>query len=132
MKNLSLIKSSLLIFIISAFIASSSISAQPQQRPPKVPDAKEITNMVKNLSKELSLSSKQQQEIKSLFTNHFADLKDRMEAKRNEHDAERQKIDNHKKQFESEINKVLNDEQQELFVEFMKNNHKQNKEKPRR
>ena len=65
MKNFSLIKTSLLIFIASAFIVSSNISAQQQQRPPKVPEKKEITNMVNDLSSELSLSSKQQQEIKS-------------------------------------------------------------------
>ena len=55
-----------------------------------------------------------------------------MKEKRNEHEADRQKMDNHKEQFENEIKKLLNDEQQELFVKFMNQNHKPNKQKPRR
>ena len=120
MKINSHIKLNIIVFIISVFITSSSIYAQPQHKPPKIPDATKILNMIEDLSKELSLSIDQQNEIEKLFVNHFADLKEKMESKKKEHEAEREKMNKNREKFEHEVKSLLNEEQQNMFDDFMK------------
>ena len=131
MKNNISIKNSLILFVIFTFITATIISAQPDRTPPKIPSAAEITNMVDDLSEKLSLSEKQHKEIKDLFTEHFSELKEKMEAKRSEHNAERKKMGNHREEFEKEVKDLLTEDQAVQFDDFMKHKREQREKHPR-
>ncbi|WP_372773790.1 hypothetical protein [Mangrovibacterium sp.] len=114
-----------------ALFASSSAFAQPQggggggggqQGPPSAPTAKEITKMVEEVSKELSLTEEQKTKVSALYTDHFKVVKAKLEAGR----PERSEMEALEKSFETNVNKVLTPAQQKLYAAYLKKN-KQNR-----
>ncbi len=121
MKN-SIKKSLSLVALIIALVVSSSVMAQPQgngqQRGPSVPNAKQITKMVTDLSKELSLNKDQETTITKLYTTHFEEIKEATAKGR----PDRTKMEALKTNFETKVKALLTEKQQKLFVEYQKKN----------
>jgi hypothetical protein len=113
------IKSSVLAFITITFIVSATMFAQPQQKPPKIPNDDQINKMIENLSTELSLNEKQHQEIHELYITHFDHVREKVELKKAEHRMEREEMDNLRSKFEEEVKSLLSEEQQTMFNKFI-------------
>jgi len=121
------IKSSVkfLLFISVILFISGNVLAQQQRgenHPPKLPDSKEISKMITDLSTKLSLSESQNKEISELFTKHFNEVKTKMKNGREE-------MDKLKRDFEEQVKKVLTDDQKTMFVDFMSKQGPENRQK---
>ena len=79
--------------------------------------------MVEDLSAELSLTEDQETEILALYQDHFAEVKSSMSSGQR---PSREKMESLKEEFEDEVKSLLNDEQQDLYEEFIKKNKPQN------
>ncbi|MCB9250019.1 MAG: hypothetical protein H6613_16465 [Ignavibacteriales bacterium] len=77
--------------------------------------------MVTDLAKELSLTSEQTNDVENLFVKHFEEIKQKMKEDQEKMKAERVERDTHRKDFEDSIKKLLSEDQQIKFDEFMKN-----------
>ena len=121
-RNLNAVSLGVLIFII-AMAVSNILHAQPpggQQGPPSIPNSKQIKKMVSNLAKEISLDEKQEEQVLALYQEHFADVKKATSSGR----PERSEMEKLKKEFETEVKAVLDEEQQEKFVAYQKKQEK--------
>jgi hypothetical protein len=122
---------SITLLIAAMFFLTTNLSAQKRQEqgPPPIPNETQINKMVEDLSTELSLSEKQKAEFLSLYTDHFAEVKELIKSQRKS----KEEMESKKAEFEDEIKNLLSDKQQDLFDDFMEKNNKQKgKEKPRR
>ena len=119
---------SIALLITAMFFLTSNLSAQQRQEqgPPPIPNKTQIDKMVEDLSTELSLSDDQKTEILSLYTDHFAEVKSSMSSGQRPSREEMQSL---KKEFEDQVKSQLNEDQQDLFDEFMKKNQKQDRQK---
>lgn len=108
------------IFIMTASMAQ----AQPgsQQGPPPIPSDKQINKMVKELDKELSLSDKQEKQVSGLYFTHFEEIETIQKSKQRPSREKMEKLDT---EFETDVKKVLNKDQQELFTAWLKKQEKQ-------
>ena len=126
---------SIALLITAMFFLTSNLSAQQrqgqgqEQGPPPIPNETQIVKMVEDLSAELSLSETQKTEILSLYTDHFAEVKSSMSSGQR---ASREEMESLKEEFEDDVKSILNDEQQDLFDEFVKKNQKQDRQRPNR
>ncbi len=122
---------SITLLIAAMFFLTTNLSAQKreEQGPPPIPNETQINKMVEDLSAELSLTEAQSAKILGLYSDHFAEVKKLMKSQRKS----REEMESKKAEFEDEIKNLLNEEQQDLFDEFMEKNHRQKgKQKPRR
>lgn len=119
------------LLITAMFFITSSLLAQQREGKgsPPIPDEAKINKMVDELATELSLSEAQKTEILAIYTNHFNEVKSSMSSGNRPN---REGMERLKKEFEDSVKSVLNDAQQDLFDEFVKNNQKQNKQRQRR
>ena len=123
------------VLILCVMLIASTISAQQrgpqgggQQGPPAVPTAKEIKEMVSDMSKEISLDEDQETEILELYTAHFNEVKKKTKSGR----PDRNEMESLKTNFEKEVKAVLTEEQQKLYATYQKkNNSKRNKQQRR-
>lgn len=112
-----------------AIMVGGLIYAQPpgggqgggKQGPPPLPSDDEIEAMVEDLSKELSLSSAQEDQVLDLYFEHFEIVESKTKAGR----PERSEMEEIKSKFESDVNAVLTDDQKELYTAYLKKNKKQ-------
>lgn len=114
---------------ITAAIAISVLSvglamAQPsdKQGPPPVPSDKQITKMVKELDKELSLSDKQNEQVSELYFAHFEEVESLQKSSQRPSREKMGKLDT---EFETSVKKVLDDDQQKLYTSWLKKQEKQ-------
>ncbi len=121
------------ILTIVSTILMGSLLAQPGQRPqqPPIPDSGQIAQMVDEMTQKLSLTDDQTDTILGLYTNHFAELKSKMETDKAQHEKQRSEMDNFRKEFEEEVKAALTDEQKEQFETFLKENTPQHGPGPR-
>ena len=111
------------ILVLGLILITGNLLAQPGQRPqhpPKIPDSAQISQMVDDLSVTLSLTDGQKSKISDLYTNHFAELKTKMENNKAINEKQREIMDNFRKNFEERVKAVLTDEQDEIFEIFLK------------
>jgi TorA maturation chaperone TorD len=80
--------------------------------------------MVADLSKALSLNEEQGSRIEQIFVSHFEEVKEKMDAGK----PDRKVMEAIKTKFENEVNELLTEEQQKLFVAFRENNAPPHKE----
>ena len=121
---------SITLLIAAMFFLTTNLSAQKRQEqgPPPIPNETQINKMVEDLSTELSLTEAQSAKILGLYSDHFAEVKKLMKSQRKS----REDMKSKKAEFEDEIKNLLNEEQQDLFDEFMEKNHRQKgTQKPR-
>lgn len=112
------------LLFAAIFFLTTSLSAQQRQGqgPPPIPNETQINKMVEDLSVELSLTDAQKTEILSLYTDHFNDVQKSMA---NGERISREEMESLKKEFEDEVKSLLNENQQDLYEEFIKNNKPQ-------
>jgi hypothetical protein len=126
MKSQKIINLNTLLLLTSFLFLASNIFAQQRKGPPRIPDSEQINKMVEDLSTELSLNEEQRTNIHDLYTEHFNEIKDRMEQNKDKQKMEREEMENHRKAFEDEVKSQLSEVQQDKFEEFMKK-HKPHK-----
>ncbi len=113
-----------LFIMVGLIFQTNQTSAQNQQHPlppKKLPDSTQIAKMVFELSKELSLSETQKTKISELFFDHFKEAKVMMEKNKAKHEQNKKTMDAFKKEFETQVNNQLTDDQKVEFKDFMKN-----------
>lgn len=106
------------LFTSVGFAQKRSPKGGGQQERPKmeIPSAKEINEMVNELSKDILLSAEQSEKVKELYTTHFAAVEQKMKNGR----PDRKEMQSLKEEFESDINSILSKDQQKLFEKFHK------------
>ena len=121
----------ILLILTSMVLFSSNIFAQQRegQGAPPIPNETQIIKMVDDLSAELSLKEDQKVEILALYNDHFNEVKSSMNSGKK---PSREEMENLKTKFENKVKSLLNDEQQDLFVDFIKKNQKQEGQKSNR
>lgn len=119
------------LLFAAIFFLTTSLSAQQRQGqgPPPIPNETQINKMVEDLSVELSLTDAQKTEILSLYTDHFNDVQKSMA---NGERISREEMESLKKEFEDEVKSLLNENQQDLYEEFIKNNKPQKNQSNKR
>lgn len=102
------------------------VLAQPggQQGPPPIPSDKQIEKMVKELDKELSLSDTQAEEVSGLYFAHYEEIESIQKSSQRPSREKMEKLDS---QFETDVKKVLDKDQQKLYTAWLK---KQKKQRP--
>lgn len=119
-KHLKLIITLLVVTISSVGFAQKqghNNSPDPnRQGPPPMPNAKQIEQMVADLSAELTLTKEQSTKITTLYNNHFKQVKQKAEGQR----PKREEMEALKKSFENSVKKVLTPEQQSKYANFLK------------
>lgn len=121
MKTQRKIKQNIILLLTLLIFTGSRLFAQNREGPTKVPNKKEYQNLVTDLAKELSLTSEQTNDVENLFVKHFEEIKQKMKEDQEKMKAERVERDTHRKDFEDSIKKLLSEDQQIKFDEFMKN-----------
>ena len=90
--------------------------------------------MVDDLAKAISLSDSQKVKVRKLFVEHFKTVREKMGKGERPSESQRQEIEKLKKDFETKVKALLNDEQKAGFKKFMQE-HKvrpRNNRPPRR
>jgi hypothetical protein len=137
MKTKIIKRASIILIATIAIISGNTVWAQQhdKQGPPPIPNQKQIEKMVGELSEKISLNDEQEEQVSELFVAHFDEVKEKIEVDKNNRDAHRNEMEALRKDFEKDVNLVLNKEQQKLFEEYSKKpgrdkaNQKHNKDK---
>jgi len=112
------------------FMSTGLVLAQPSgnQGPPPVPSDKQITKMVKELDKELDLSDEQSEQVSELYFAHFAEVESLQKSSSRPSRSVMEKLD---ESFEVSVKEVLNEEQQEQYTSWLKEQEQQrSKQRP--
>ncbi|HAB51623.1 MAG: hypothetical protein A2315_06855 [Ignavibacteria bacterium RIFOXYB2_FULL_35_12] len=113
----------ILALVSGIFLLSANILAQPDQRPhqpPTPPDSTRIVKMVNELSTALSLSKDQKEKITRLHFAHFQEAGELMKKDKAIHENNRAKMDALRKEFDEQVEALLNNDQKKKFEEFFK------------
>lgn len=111
--------------LIGSTLSITMLLAQPGgQRPPMqgppIPNDKQITVMVEELSKTLDLNKKQSEQISDLYTAHFKEVKTLMKKSQKQNDKNKKKMDKMKDRFDNEVKAILTPEQRKAFEAYIK------------
>lgn len=118
------------MLLIAVLITTITVNAQQrgQQGPPQMPDEDQIEKIVDNLTKELSLTDNQKADITEKYTAHFKEVSELMENGR----PDREVMEEMKADFIADVNKVLTEDQQKKYEEFLEENESRRPQRPRR
>ena len=116
------------IIALFLIVITSSVSAQPPREKPQgppppprhIPNAEQVDEMVQDMAKLLELNSKQTEKIEALFTSHFKDLKECMDA---DGRPERKELKAIKNAFEEGVKAELTSKQKEKYDIVLKLMH---------
>lgn len=108
-----------IVFLITAVLMSLSmiLHAQPRDPQHKVTPEQRAAQMVERLHKELTLTEKQQEELKTWFTRSFTQQKEEFDKNRSNREAMRQFREKQRKANDAELKKVLTAEQYKKYEE---------------
>lgn len=112
----------ILLIIASMLFISGNLLAhqQSEKNGPSIPlDSDQILKTVVELSKEISLSEDQMAKMLDLFQVHSNKIKAAVD-KNQDQQERREEMERLRKEFEGNINALLNDKQKAGFDEFMK------------
>ena len=120
------------IAIVVGFLCLNSISAQPPEghKPPPIPNAEQIENMLDEMQEALSLSESQQQTISKMCTKHFEEVKVLMDQHKQQREQGKAEHDKLRKELELDVNEILNENQLDDYKAFVEA-HKP-KDRPRK
>lgn len=118
-----------LLIALMVFLSSDLVAQQRQrQGPPPMPDDSQIEQMVEEMSEELSLTENQSTRVEEIFKEHIVDVNASMG---NGERLSREEMESKKVEFEEDVKKLLNEDQENQFDEFMRKQSKGN-QRPRR
>lgn len=117
------------LVVVALVITTSACGQQrggqggPQQRggqggPPELPTAKEIKTMVSDMSDEILMTDEQEEQVLELYTEHFEAVEEKTSSGRPDRDEMKELKEN----LENDIEKLLTDDQKELYTTYLKNN----------
>lgn len=95
-----------------------------EQGPPPVPNAKQISKMVKQLAKQISLTTEQEKSVLELYTTHFETVKQKTSGNSR---PKREEMEVLKTNFENEVKQLLTLEQKRKYNAYLKNQHSRNR-----
>ena len=95
------------------------------------PDSAQTVKIVDELASELSLTDKQKDAVLEIHLAHFKEAKKLMDQTKSDRKSHRDKMEALRKDFHSEIKKLLSDEQYKKFENYMKK-HDHRPERPQR
>ena len=110
----------LVLLSVSQLQAQQNGQQSGQQGPRPIPNDQQIEEMVTDLSKELSLNEKQEEQISDLYIAHFKEVEKMREIQKEARDADREEMRNYRDSFEKEIKTNLSEEQQSQFDVYIK------------
>ena len=116
-------------------LVTTGLMAQERRRPegpPKPPDSKQVNQMVIELTRVLSLTGEQQDQIRKLFLAHFDEVRSLARQEGTDREAQRLIMDKKRREFEKAVNDLLTDEQKVRFKEFMSKRGQRSERRPGR
>lgn len=119
-KHFRSITAALVITILTGGLVQGQ--AGGQQGPPPVPSDKQITKMVKEVDKELSLNDEQKKQVSELYFAHFDEVEN---LQKNNQRPSREKMQKLDSGFETDVMNVLDEDQQKLYTAWLKKQEKQ-------
>ena len=111
-----------LFLIIDLFTFTTILLAQsrpPQNKPLRLPDDNQDSEMVETLADKLKLNPEQNTKISDLFEEHFKSVRKMMDNDRTQRAQHHQAMDKLKSEFEASVKALLNETQQTEFDQFM-------------
>lgn len=108
-----------IVFLTTAILMflSMILHAQPREPQHKVTPEQRAAQMVERLHKELTLTEKQQEELKTWFTRSFTQQKEESDKNRSNREAMRQFREKQREANDAELKKVLTTEQYKKYEE---------------
>lgn len=108
-----------IVFLTTAVLMSLSVMlhAQPREPQHRITPEQQATQMVERLHKELTLTEKQQKELKTWFTRSFTQQKEESDKNRSNREAMRQFREKQREANDAELKKVLTTEQYKKYEE---------------
>lgn len=108
-----------IVFLTTAVLMSLSLMlhAQPREPQHRITPEQQATQMVERLHKELTLTEKQQKELKTWFTRSFTQQKEESDKNRSNREAMRQFREKQREANDAELKKVLTTEQYKKYEE---------------
>lgn len=108
-----------IVFLTTAVLMSLSVMlhAQPREPQHRITPEQHAAQMVERLHKELTLTEKQQEELKTWFTRSFTQQKEESDKNRSNREAMRQFREKQRKANDAELKKVLTAEQYKKYEE---------------
>lgn len=117
MNTINIIKTTLLVVLLSVLFTSITVNAQPpgrQQGPPPIPNSSQINKMVDELTTELLLNEEQKATIKTLYINHFKEVREKTESK----NVDQKAMEKLKAGLDRDIKELLSEEQKIKFIVY--------------
>ena len=112
------------LITLSCLIAVNFVYAQPGQGTPPQPTKRQMTEMVNELTTALVLTESQQIQVSKLFQEHFKEMKSLTGQGKRSKRPDRQAMEAHRDEFDTQIRALLTPEQAVAFETF------QSKHKP--
>lgn len=108
-----------IVFLTTAVLMSLSVMlhAQPREPQHRITPEQHAAQMVERLHKELTLTEKQQEELKTWFTRSFTQQKEESDKNRSNREAMRQFREKQREANDAELKKVLTTEQYKKYEE---------------
>lgn len=108
-----------IVFLTTAILMflSMILHAQPREPQHKVTPEQRAAQMVERLHKELTLTEKQQEELKTWFTRSFTQQKEESDKNRSNREAMRQFREKQREANDAELKKALTTEQYKKYEE---------------
>lgn len=108
-----------IVFLTTAVLMSLSLMlhAQPREPQHRITPEQHAAQMVERLHKELTLTEKQQEELKTWFTRSFTQQKEESDKNRSNREAMRQFREKQREANDAELKKVLTTEQYKKYEE---------------
>lgn len=99
----------------------TGLQAQPQHPgpPPAKPDSDQIQKMLTDLTTALSLTDMQTKEISRLYENHFNEMENSMENRKDRRGQHHRVMEESRRKLETDVAAVLNEKQKVLYDEFL-------------
>jgi periplasmic protein CpxP/Spy len=113
---------SILLVLVSGMILLQSFAlAQPEGKPrPPKGGPMPPEEMIKELKKELNLTSDQEAKIKKIFESQKIEMDKMMDAVKKEREAIREKMEQQRKEIGAKISAILSEEQKKKYEELQK------------
>lgn len=120
-----------ILFLATAFIMFLAVSVNAQQRGPRerMTPEQQATRMVERLNTELTLTDKQQTELKTWFTDSFKKRSEAFEKNKENREEMRAQMKKNQEETDAQLKKVLTAEQ---YKTYKANEEKRQKERQQR